>query len=155
MWIGCSCLAIQFYADPKYCTFTYSAFAWDNWWLRIIFCLHEFFFMMNPWNVNTSSSALCTFKGVSIANLLERMTEALQTACTKSNKSSIRKDGKIYTVDKLKLDYQQLILITDRFNEWVAYKVLAIHVCSYCQFISDVFVAIQVLKGGGGFADVW
>lgn len=111
--------------------------------------------MMNPWNVNTSSSALCTFKGVSIANLLERMTEALQTACRKSNKSSIRKESKVYTVDKLKLDYQQLILITDRFNEWVAYKVLAIHVCSYCQFISDVFVAIQVLKGGGGFADVW
>ncbi|CAL8142555.1 unnamed protein product [Orchesella dallaii] len=168
VWIGCTCLGIQFYADPKYCAFTYSAFEMDTWWLKIIFCAHEFFFMMTPWNVNVATTSLCTIEGVSLANLINGMTESLNSLYKNEPENLQRLSGKMYlnpkkispgteyNIERLIFDYKQLILISDRFNEWVAYKVLAVHGCSYCQFISDVFVAIQVLKlPGTGFMDVW
>ncbi|CAL8142560.1 unnamed protein product [Orchesella dallaii] len=179
VWFGCSCLVLQFYADPKYCVFTYSIFELDTWYLRIIFCAHEFFFMLHAWCNMTSSGSLCTFQGIVLANLINRMTEAIEALTQKQvqcrnkretgkhfmNETTKKRNGGIlhhpnlrlnYDIEKLILDYKKLMLISDRFNSWVSYKIVFLHTCGYCQFISDVFVAMQILKmPDTGFADVW
>ncbi len=150
-WVGCPCLAFQFLADPKYCGYTYAAFVWDTWWLRIIFCFHEFIFMMHACHMNLSACAMHTFMGVTLSSLLNRMTDCIKIGYL--NISSKKCEG--YSVEQLVFDYKQLMIITERINDWLAWKTLVIHVCGYCQFISDVFVLIQVLKSGGGIEDVW
>lgn len=64
--------------------------------------------------------------------------------------------GSTYSIDQLIFDYKQLMIISEQFNSWISYKIVFLHACGYCQFISDVFVAMQVLKiPGTGFMDVW
>lgn len=150
-WIGCICLAIQFYTDPKYCSNTYSAFEWDTWWLRFIFCLHEFFFMMHAWNFGMSMQGLLTFERVLLANILERMT----TSVTLHNIKTFEGTEKPYSLEELIFDYRQITIVTDRLNEWMAYKILFFHIISYCQFVSNVFVGMQILRSGGSFGDIW
>ncbi len=101
--------------------------------------------------MNTSASGISTFVGVSLASLLDRMTSCIKAGYLKIPKEKSHK----YSVEQLVFDYKQLMLITERFNDWMAYKSLVIHVAGYCQFISDVFVLIQILKAGGGIVDVW
>lgn len=65
-------------------------------------------------------------------------------------------NGFYHNVHELIFDYRILTLISEQFNHWVSYKIVFLHACGYCQFISDVFVAMQVLKmEGTGFWDVW
>lgn len=107
--------------------------------------------MLHAWNMNTSASGISTFMGVSLASLLDRMTNCIKPGYL--NQPSKR--SQIYTIEQLVFDYRQLMMITERFNDWIAYKSLVIHIVGYCQFISDVFVLIQILKKGGGIVDVW
>lgn len=107
--------------------------------------------MMHACHMNLSACAMHTFIGVSLSSLLKRMT-----GCIKAGFMNLpTKNYRGYSVDQLVFDYKQLMIITERFNDWLAWKTLVIHVAGYCQFISDVFVLIQVLKSGGGIEDVW
>lgn len=83
----------QYVADPKYCTFTYSSFEWDNNLLRIIFGVHEFWFMELAWNAFAISQSFCIFQGITLSTILDEMRKALQnlyaseTSFEKSHKS--------------------------------------------------------------------
>ncbi len=104
--------------------------------------------MMHVWSFGMSMQGLCTFETVILANLLERMTNSANLIHKNSD------DAEVYSLDKLIFDYKQITIVTDQLNDWVAYKILAFHMSVYVQFISDVFVAIQILKNGGGFGDI-
>lgn len=75
---GCTALMIQYFPDPKYCNFTYSTFEFDNPFLRIIFGVHEFFFMMMAWNGYAGPSSLCIFQGIAISTIINKMNGTLQ-----------------------------------------------------------------------------
>lgn len=69
---------IQYFPDPKYCNFTYSSFETDNWPLRLLFGLHEFFFMMMAWNGYAGPSSMCMYQGVAMSTVIDRMNETLK-----------------------------------------------------------------------------
>lgn len=53
-------------------------------------------------------------------------------------------------------DYQQLMLISEQFNAWIGYKIVALSICGFCQYISSTTMAFQVLKiPGTGIGDIW
>ncbi len=69
---------IQYFPDPTYCNFTYSSFETDNWPLRLLFGLHEFFFMMMAWNGYAGPSSMCMYQGVAMSTVIDRMNETLK-----------------------------------------------------------------------------
>ncbi|ODM89434.1 hypothetical protein Ocin01_17248 [Orchesella cincta] len=173
--VGCSCLMIQYFADPKYCTFTYSLLKSDNQFLRIVFGAHEFLFMLLAWNAYAASCSLCILQGITLSNTITKMTSQLNTLFSKTEikleKVKAVSFAEPFTVSKkvrfsqrksddnvemLLLDYKQLMIVCNQLNGWIAYKTLFLHVCGGCQFVSDVFAATHILKlPGTGFMDVW
>lgn len=51
-----------------------------------------------------------------------------------------------YGIDGLILDYKKLMLISELLNSWCSYRIIGIHTIGYCQFITDVFIMIQLAK---------
>lgn len=167
---------IQFNADPKYYTFTYAIFQEDTSILKAIFGAHEFLFMLHAWNLMTSSNALFTFQAIALTNIINGMTETIkglkkELESERKNESKLRKNNgntemhainvapakmSHYTIEKILFDYKQLMIITELYNNWVSYKTIFLHVCGYCQFISDVFLAVQILRlPHTGIMDIW
>lgn len=73
------------------------------------------------------------------------MTKTIYTACPTDP-----------LVNDMLFYYKQLMLVNSLYNSWVGYKMVFLHICGYCQFISDVFVAVQVLRlNGTGIQDIW
>lgn len=170
---------IQYDADPKYYTFTYALFQQESSILKAIFGAHEFLFMLHAWNLMTGSNALFTFQAIGLTNIIDRMTEAvnklnaelernerIQESSEKFGRAVLKfhaatiKMGRAkmshYSINKILFDYKQLMIITEMYNDWVSYKTIFLHVCGYCQFISDVFLAVQILRlPHTGIMDIW
>lgn len=87
-------------------------------------------------------------------NLTKNRSETLNVGVAKlSPIATIRRYEKM---EDIIFDYKQLMLINDLYNSWVSYKLVFLHVCGYCQFISDVFLAVQVLRlPQTGILDIW
>ncbi len=179
-WVGCICFMIQYNADPKYYTFTYAFIQQETDILKALFGAHEFLFMLHAWNLMTCSNALFTFQAIALTNIIDRMTGAVNRLNTELERNEqIQKSStqfvnsgnnekhavtiKVtrakmshYSINKILFDYKQLMILTERYNDWVSYKTIFLHVCGYCQFISDVFLAVQILRlPHTGIMDIW
>lgn len=50
------------------------------------------------------------------------------------------------SVEVLLADYRKLMLLSDLLNDWCSNRIVGVHFIGYCQFISDVFMMIQILR---------
>ncbi len=63
--------------------------------------------------------------------------------------------GTEYDIDKLLLDYKKLMIVSDQYNDWLAWPVLMLHICCGLQFVAAVFSGMHILRNpGAGFLDV-
>ncbi|XP_035705858.1 uncharacterized protein LOC118435003 [Folsomia candida] len=51
-----------------------------------------------------------------------------------------------YNVYDVIADYKKLMLASDLLNSWCSYRIIGIHTIGYSQFITDVFIMIQLAK---------
>jgi hypothetical protein len=58
IFVGCAAIAIQFLGAPKYALNIFAAFEVDNWLLRAIFAVHEYFYIYHIWNHQACSIIL-------------------------------------------------------------------------------------------------
>ncbi len=108
--------------------------------------------MVYAWTLAASLHALCTFETVILANLFEEMTSTVNSLHKRLANDS---EDQRYTLDKLIFNYKQITIATDRLNDWIAYNVLVFNFVSFFQLLSDVYVAIHILRAGGNLEDIW
>lgn len=129
--------------------------------------------MQQAWFSMITCSCCFTFHAISVTNLLAVMTTTVNNLCKqiknahpskinsnehnyKVNPSTTIALGTEYSIELLLDDYQRLTLITQQYNMFASYKTFFLHACGYCQFIADVFLAVQVLRlPGTNVLDIW
>lgn len=94
--------------------------------------------MYHAWVNAAACIVLCEAFSISYTNLLNRMT-------VKCNQEKIEPDE----MEFLMLDYKKIMLATSSFNDFVGKWMGGIVLTLYVQFVSDVFIMVQLLKQTG------
>ncbi|CAL8116195.1 unnamed protein product [Orchesella dallaii] len=146
---GGTSLMMQYFADPKYCIFTYSSFELDILPLRLLFALHEFLFMTLAWDAYLAAVAITMYQSVAMSRIVDQMTEKLNAL--KPNQHNLCQD-----FDHLLKNYRMLTILTNHLNDTIAYKTLFTHLVAGCQFVSDVYASTHIIKlPGAVFIDIF
>lgn len=124
--VGCASLGVQFYSDPKNCSFTYSVIGADNAFLRVIFCAHEIIFMGHAWFCNAGTNVMVTFMADSLALTLEKLIVHMHTLDEKLKliqADNLEKAKKVATM-KIKVVGNKTsgIVVTDKVNDEIQIK---------------------------------
>jgi hypothetical protein len=173
--VGCFILGLQFVYSPKYSVYTYAAFEHENDILLLIFTCHEVAFMYSAWNGYLSIVTLSSVNAVELTGILSSLVKMIKTLelskpykntglrgklagkdietiqiHLKETKISMPKNPNViyseYLMDEIISDYKKLMLCSDLLNSWCSYRIIFIHTIGYCQFITDVFIMIQLLR---------
>ncbi|CAL8091346.1 unnamed protein product [Orchesella dallaii] len=171
---GVFAIVIQFNIAPKYAAQIYAIVPYDNWFLRIVFVLHEIMYVYHIWVHQVCSIMLCEVFAFSYTQIIREMTVVFQQLIhlgvkqqnlKKENKSEsasetfmqqfivkrrLEPDTKVpgteYDIMTLLHDYQNMMLATTTFNKSVGVIMGGTMGSNYAQFVSDVFMMIQLLK---------
>lgn len=163
--IGTLALSIQFFYTPKFALNTYAIIPADTLLLRIIFCIHECMFMCHGYAYQAFTMVLAESYAVSYQHLLEEMNKALysiirmskpkplkqkEPASTKGKSGEMKKrimaPGTEYDIQLLLEDYKKMMISAQFHNQWIGAVMGFPEAINYGQFVSDVFMLIQLLK---------